>query len=194
MTNKPKKPQVLITKFDDDGIASILEKLDEIESLYPPTQTVLIHIDSYGGAVKGMSLLYDRIITMPHQICTYTSGMAMSAGAILLATVGTPGLRYASPEANILIHELQVFSGGDIKDVEDRTIYHKQMNQRWMTILAKSMGLKDHRDVRRLIKEKAIGQDIYLSAQQAKNLGVIDEVAHIRLEREDRWDLVKYTR
>lgn len=179
--DKQLKPKITVTSFSESAIAKLIEQLEGLETQYPPDQPILVHIDSYGGEVSGLSMLYDKLKNMHNPIMTYTSSKAMSAGAILLATAGTKGMRVASPEAVLMIHELQAGAFGDIKDLEDQMALSKVMNDRWMKILAKSMGLKGGVDIRSLIKKKAIGHDVYLTPQEALKLKIIDVVGSVKL-------------
>jgi ATP-dependent Clp protease protease subunit len=181
MDEHQKKPKVLVTSFSEKAIADVIKDLEIIEHTYQPNQPILVQIDSYGGAVDGLSMLYDKLKSMDNPIMTYTSSKAMSAGAILLSTAASKNMRMASPEAVIMIHEIQSGAGGDIKDIEDQMVYNKMVNDRWMKILAKSMGLKSASDIRALIKKKAIGHDIYLTAQQAYQLKLIDAVGSVKM-------------
>ena len=190
MEEQQKKPKILVTDFTEKAVASIIAELEIIEITYPSNQIVLVQIDSYGGASDGLSMIYDKLKSMGNPIMTYTSSKAMSAGAILLATAASKNMRFASPEANILIHEVQTGTGGDIKDMEDQMAFTRVVNDRWMKILAKSMGLKSAADVRALIKKKAIGQDVYLTAHQAVQLKIIDAVASIKMVPSYGWDLI----
>lgn len=185
------KPQVTIHSFNENAVKEFNKQMDEIESKYGPEQPIIVHIDSYGGAVHGLSVMYDRLMGMQNTIVTYTSSKAMSAGAMLLSAAGTPGARFASPEASIMVHEISAGAFGDIKDIEDQAKYIRTINQKWMTILAKSMGLKSHKDIRKLISKQAIGQDVHLTAHQAKSLGLIDEVASIKLQPFYGWEVLK---
>lgn len=190
MEERHHKPKVVVTRFSEDAVSKVIHSLEEIESLYSPNQSILIQIDSYGGAVDGLAMLYDKIKGMSNPIITYTSSKAMSAGAILLATAANKGMRIASPEATIMIHEVQAGTGGDIKDMEDQMALTKMLNDRWMKILAKSMGLKGASDIRALIKKKAIGHDIYLTAHQALQLKIVDAVASIKMTPFHGWNFV----
>lgn len=184
------KPLIWINSFKEEAVRDTLKQIDKIESDYPASQPIVVHIDSYGGAVHGLATLYDRIKNLNRVVVTYTSSKAMSAGAILLASAGTPGYRYASPQADIMIHEIQAAAFGDIKDIENNVKYLRAINKKWMHILAKSMGLKGASDIRRLIKEKVIGHEIYLSANQAKKLNIIDEICSIKMVPFYGWDVV----
>lgn len=178
------KPELMITAFTDVAVMRYIERLKEITEHFGPNQPIILHISSYGGSVYGLTLLYEFLKTLSNPIVTYTSSKAMSAGAILLAAGGSPGMRFASPNSSIMIHEVQ---GGlwpdDIKNQEDNMEVLKKDNERWMTILAKSMGLKNAKDIRALIKERSIGHDLSLTAKEALDLKVIDRVCYVRLEQ-----------
>lgn len=184
------KPKVVVTRFSEDAVDKVISALEDIENTFPSNQLILVQIDSYGGAVDGLAMLYDKLKSMGNPIMTYTSSKAMSAGAILLATAATKGMRMASPEATIMIHEIQTGALGDIKDVEDQMALSKVMNDRWMKILAKSMGLKSAADIRTLIKKKALGHDVYLTASQAQQLKIIDVIGSIKMTPFYGWNFV----
>lgn len=190
MDERSQKPKITVTKFSEDAVSKNINQLEEIETHFPVSQPILVQIDSYGGAVDGLAMLYNKLTSMGNPIMTYTSSKAMSAGAILLATAGTKGMRMASPEATIMIHEIQTGALGDIKDVEDQMALSKVMNDRWMKILAKSMGMKSATDIRALIKKKALGHDVYLTAQQAQQLKIIDVVGSIKMMSFYGWNFV----
>lgn len=189
--NEPRqhKPKVIVSKFSEEYVAKIIHQLEDIEINFAPNQPVLVQIDSYGGAVDGLAMLYDKLKNMQNPILTYTSSKAMSAGAILLATAATKGMRVASPESTIMIHEIQTGALGDIKQVEEQVAFSKVINDRWMKILAKSMGLKSAADIRALIKKRTIGHDVYLTAHQAAKLKIVDVVGSVHLSPFSGWHL-----
>ena len=189
-TTKP-MPKLLVTKFTELSIKEYIEKLDEIEYSNPSDQPVIIQIDSYGGSVTGLFMLLDRLETMPQPIVTYCSSKAMSAGAFLLAIAGDKGMRFASKDASILVHEVQTGSTGDIKNVEDDLVYTKWLNDTLLDRFAQSIGLKNSASIRRLIARKAIGHDLILTAQEALKLKIIDEIASISLTPYSGWEIRK---
>ena len=185
------RPKITVRKFSEDAISSYIEKLDDIEYSYPADQEVLVHIDSYGGPVYGLFMLLDRLEAMPNPIITYTSSKAMSAGAFLLAIAGSKGCRFASEDASILVHEVQTGAIGDIKDVEDSIAHSKSLNERLLNKFAKAIGKKNAAQIREMIKSKVEGHDLTITAEDAKKLGIIDEVGSINLQPYKRWNIVK---
>jgi ATP-dependent Clp protease protease subunit len=192
--NNDKKPIIIVTKFSEESVNKYIDALDKIVDQYGSSQPIVVQIDSFGGAVYGLAILYDKIKSLSNPIITYTASKAMSAGAILLSSAASPGMRFASPEANIMVHEVQSVAWGDMKDIEDEVKLTRTLNQKWMTILAKSMGLKSHVDIRKMIKKQAIGHQIYLTATQAKSLGLVDEVLSLRLTPYYGWNIEQVRR
>lgn len=191
MSTKQNRPKLTIRKFDDAAVDGYIEKLDDIQFAYPETQEVLIHIDSYGGAVYSLLMLLDRIEAMPNPIVTYTSSKAMSCGAYLLAMAGSKGKRFASKDSTILVHEMTAGFVGDIKDIEDRAEHLKELNARVLSKFAESIGLRNARSIRKLIKENSEGQDLILTAAEAKKYNIIDEVATISIVPKKEWIIKK---
>ena len=173
------KPEVVITSFEQEEVAKVLHRLDEISSQFGPNQAILIRIDSFGGCIYGLSDIYETLKTMRNPIATYTKSKAMSAGAIVLACCASEGMRFASPNSSIMLHELSASSFGNIQDIENETNMINKSNKKWMNILAKSMGLKSAKDIRKLILEKGNGRDLYLSAEEAQALGAVDKVGYV---------------
>lgn len=182
-----KKPEIFIGDLTHKASVEIFKQIDEIEKYHSPSQPILVHINSHGGSVHEMSMIYNRLKSLQNPIITYTSSSAMSAGAILLSTLAAKGSRFAAPNAVIMVHEIQAGAGGDIKDMEDRMKNLKKINTHWMNVLAKSMGLKSSRDIRNLIQSHAIGQDVFLSAKEAQTLGLVDEIAILRAVPIQAW-------
>ena len=151
-----------------DDLAAQLLALD-MDSDDPIT----LYIDSPGGNTFGMFALYDTIQLMRAPVNTTCIGMAASAGAFLLAT-GT-GTRSATPNARIMIH--QPHSGGIQGSAADIQILAREftfLRTRMEEILAERTGQtreRIHTDTNR---------DYWLSAQDARDYGMIDEVAGAR--------------
>ena len=191
MSSTKIRPKLIIRKFTEDAVAGYIEKLDDIEFSYPADQEVLIQIDSYGGAVYGLFMLIDKLKSMPQPIVTYCSSKAMSAGVFLLAIAGNKGLRFASEDASMLVHEAKVGAVGDMKDVEDSLVHAKDLNDRLLDKFAKAIGLKNSKQIREMIKKRAEGHDLIITAEEAKKLGIIDEVASISIQPHKRWNIIK---
>jgi ATP-dependent Clp protease protease subunit len=106
---------------------------------------------------------------------TYCVGQAASMGAVLLCG-GTKGKRYALPNSNIMIHQLLGGAEGPASDVEIRVKYMLKLKQRLNGIIAKHTG----RSVEQV--EKDTDRDNFMSPEEAKGYGLVDEVVQSRKE------------
>ena len=135
-----------------------------------------LYINSPGGMVTAGLAIYDTMQFIKAPITTICMGQAMSFGAVLLAA-GSKGRRYALPHARIMIHQPLIWGGGisgQVTDIEIETRELKDNKEHLLDILSKHTGQP---------KEK-IRQDsernYYLSAEEAKAYGIIDEVLTLR--------------
>jgi len=155
--------------IDDDYANLIIAQLLFLSG-EDPEKPVQMYINSPGGVVPAGLAIYDTMQLLKPPIQTYCVGMAFSMGAILLAA-GTKGKRFALPHSRILIHQPHV--GGLSGQVTDIDIQAREMlytRDMLNEILAKHTGQsidKVRQDTER---------DYYLSAQEAKEYGIIDEV------------------
>jgi ATP-dependent Clp protease protease subunit len=186
------KPQVTVVNFDEESASKIISNLEQIVDFYGPAQPILVNIDSNGGEVFGLTAIYEKLKSMVNPIVTYNSSKAISAGAILLSAGGTPGMRIASPNSTTVIHELQTgLWQRDIKDIENDLEHIQSLNERWMGILAKSMGLSSSDQIRDLFS-LAKGRELYLDANGAKEIGLVDDVCYLSmLPPQSIWEIVK---
>lgn len=134
-----------------------------------PTKDIHLYINSPGGSVTAGMAIYDTMQYVKCDVSTICIGMAASMGAFLLAG-GAKGKRFALPNAEIMIHQPSGGAQGqatDIKIVADRIIEtRKKLNE----ILAQNTGKPLS------VVEQDTERDHYLSAQEAKEYGLIDAV------------------
>ena len=133
------------------------------------TQGISFYINSPGGSVYSTLAIYDTMQFIECPIATYCIGMAASGAAVLLAG-GTKGRRFALPHSKIMIHQPFGQVGGQISDIEIQAQEIKDNKHDINQILAKHTGQpyeKIARDTER---------DRYLTAIQAKEYGLVDEV------------------
>ena len=132
-------------------------------------QAISLYINSPGGSVYSTLAIYDTMQFTECPINTYCIGMAASGAAILLAS-GTKGKRFALPNSKIMIHQPSGYVGGQISDIEiqaDEILKNKKLINE---ILAKHTG----QPIERVAKDTE--RDRYLSALEAKEYGIVDEV------------------
>lgn len=137
-----------------------------------PNKDIYLYINSPGGLVTAGLAVYDTMQYIRCPITTVCVGMAMSFGALLLAA-GTKGKRYALPHARIMIHQPLVYGeglGGSVTDIDIETRELIHTKEKLIEILAKHTG----QPVDKIRKDTE--RNFYMSAEEAKQYGIIDEV------------------
>lgn len=137
-----------------------------------PEKDIYLYINSPGGMVTAGLAVYDTMQYVRCPITTVCVGMAMSFGALLLAA-GTKGKRFALPHARIMIHQPLIFGEGLSGSVTDIDIETKELihtKEKLIEILAKHTGQSIEK-----VKQDT-ERNFYMSAQEAKEYGIIDEV------------------
>lgn len=131
---------------------------------------IKLYINSPGGSVPATLAIYDTMQFVKPNVETYCIGMAASGAALLLAA-GTKGKRFALPNAEVLIH--QVMAGGiegQAKEIEISAKHVLRLKNQLNQILAK------HSDQSLEKIERDTDRDFYMSAEEAKKYGIIDEI------------------
>ena len=134
-----------------------------------------IYINSPGGSVTAGLAIYDTMQFMTCDVNTYCVGMAASMGAVLLAA-GTKGKRYALPNSDIMIHQVSGGAQGTASDVERTVEYMYKLKKRLIKILAQHTGKPESQ-----INTDS-DRDYYMTALEAKEYGLVDEVVKSRKE------------
>ena len=127
------------------------------------------YINSPGGSVSATLAIYDTMKILSCPVATYCVGLAASGGAILLAG-GTKGKRYALPHSKVMIHQPWGGVGGQVSDIEIQANEILKDRQTLNEILATSTG----KTVEQIAKD--IDRDFYLSAPEAKDYGLVDNI------------------
>ena len=160
-------------QVDDASADDVMAQLLVLESI-DPDSPITMYINSPGGSFTALTAIYDTMMYVKPQIQTVCLGQAASAAAVLLAA-GSPGKRLALPNARILIHEpaMEGMQGqaSDIAIVADEI---DRMNQWLIDTIAKHSG----QDPQQVAKD--ISRDKILTAQQAKEYGLVDQVLSSR--------------
>jgi ATP-dependent Clp protease protease subunit len=154
-----------------DSANILIAQLLYLDSEDPGKDTSL-YINSPGGMVTAGLAVYDTIQFIKSPITTICMGMAMSFGAVLLAA-GAKGKRYALTHSRIMIHQPLIYGGGLSGTISDIDIETKEListKQKLSEILAKHTS----RTTEQVLKDTE--RNYYMSAQEAKEYGLIDEV------------------
>ncbi|MGN7249084.1 ATP-dependent Clp protease proteolytic subunit [Janibacter anophelis] len=157
-------------QVDDASADDIIAQLLVLESM-EPERDILMYINSPGGSFTAMTAIYDTMQYIRPDIQTFVIGQAASAAAVLLGA-GAPGKRFALPNARVLIHQPALAGGeyGQASDIEIQANEVLRMRTWLEETWAKHSG-KSPEEVR-----EDIERDKILSAQEAKDYGLIDEV------------------
>lgn len=134
-----------------------------------PEKEIQFYINSPGGIVTAGLAIYDTMQYVKCPISTVCVGMAASMAAVLLAA-GTKGKRYALPNAEIMLHQLRGGVTGEAIEIEIAAKQALKLKQKLNEILAKHTG----QPLEKI--EKDTDREFYLTAQEAKKYGLIDEV------------------
>lgn len=134
-----------------------------------PKKDIKLYINSPGGSVYDGLAIYDTIQHIAPDVQTIGIGLQASMGAFLLSS-GTKGKRYALPNSRVMIHQPSSGTQGKITDQEITLREGLYLKQKLNEILAKNTGQK-------LAKvEKDADRDFWMSAEEAKAYGLVDEV------------------
>jgi ATP-dependent Clp protease, protease subunit len=159
----------------DDGIANVIIAQLLFLQMNDPKKDIHFYINSPGGSVTAGLAIYDTMQYLTCDVNTYCVGQAASMGAVLLSA-GTKGKRFALPNSNIMIHQVLGGAEGQASDVEIRVKYMLKLKQRLNTILSKHTGQTYD------VVEKACDRDNFMSAEEAKDFGLVDQVVASRKE------------
>ena len=159
--------------FVGDAINDVIANLVIAQMLFlqqeDPERDINIYINSPGGIVTAGLAIYDTMQFVKPDICTYCMGQATSMGAVLLAA-GTKGKRIALPNSRVMIHQPWGGAQGQAVDIDIQAKEILKMRDRINEILAKHTG----QDIEKVKKDT--DRDYFMSAQEAKDYGIIDEV------------------
>jgi ATP-dependent Clp protease protease subunit len=168
----------------DDGVAnSIIAQLLFLQ-MEDGKKDINIYINSPGGSVTAGLAIYDTMQFLTCDVNTYCIGMAASMGAVLLCS-GTKGKRYALPNSDIMIHQVSGGAQGTASDVERTVEYMFKLKKRLIKIIAHHTG-KDEETVK-----NDSDRDYYMSAEESKVYGLVDEVVKSRKELKAAADIVE---
>lgn len=137
-----------------------------------PKKEISVYVNSPGGSVTAGLAIYDTMQFVKCPIATYCIGQAASMGAVLL-TAGAKGKRYALPNARIMIHQPWGGAEGKASDIEITAKEILRLKEILNGILAKHSGKK----LADVIKDT--DRDHFMSAEEAKAWGLIDEVLKV---------------
>jgi ATP-dependent Clp protease protease subunit len=161
-------------QVDDASADDVMAQLLVLEST-DPDRDIILYINSPGGSFTALTAIYDTMQYIKPQIQTVCLGQAASAAAVLLAA-GSPGKRLALPNARVLIHQ-PAMEGGGYAQASDIEIHANELI-RMREWLEATLAFHTGRDVEQVRQD--IERDKILTAQQAHEYGIVDQVLESR--------------
>jgi ATP-dependent Clp protease protease subunit len=134
-----------------------------------PSKDIAFYINSPGGVVSAALGMYDTMQYIRSPVSTVCLGMAASAGSLLL-TAGAKGKRFALPNARIMVHQPSGGAQGQATDIEIQAREILELRKRLNEIYVQHTG----RDLAEI--ERKMERDSYMSAEEARDFGLIDQV------------------
>jgi ATP-dependent Clp protease protease subunit len=160
-------------QIDDASADDVMAQLLVLESL-DPDRDIQMYINSPGGSYTAMTAIYDTMQFVKCNVQTVCLGQAASAASVILAA-GAPGKRFALPHARILIHQPYTEGGGQGSDIEIQANEILRMRDEMEGIFSHHTG----RSVEEIRLD--MDRDKILTAPQAKEYGIIDQVLSSRV-------------
>ena len=160
---------VFIGTAIDDYVANLVVAQLLFLQMEEPEKDVHVYINSPGGSITSGLAIYDTMQFLRCDVATYCIGQAASMGAVLLCA-GTKGKRYALPNARVMIHQPWGGAQGTASDISVQAKEIQSLKDRLNRILSRHSG----QDVTKI--EKDTDRDYFMSAEESKNYGLVDEV------------------
>jgi len=157
----------------DDHVANLVVAQMLFLQMEDPKREINLYINSPGGSVTAGLAIYDTMQFVTCDVATYCVGIAASMGAVLL-TAGTKGKRYALPNSDVMLHQVSGGAQGPASDVERTVEYMFRLKKRLIGIIAHHTGKTEEQI------QSDSDRDYWITAQQAKDYGLVDEVVKSR--------------
>ncbi len=153
----------------DDNVANLVVAQLLFLQMEDSEKDIHLYINSPGGSITSGLAIYDTMQFLKPNVCTYCIGQAASMGAVLLAA-GTKGKRYTLPNSRVMIHQPWGGVQGVAADINIQAKEIQNLKERLNQILAKHTG----KEVSKI--EKDTDRDYFMSAVEAQQYGIVDEV------------------
>jgi ATP-dependent Clp protease protease subunit len=153
----------------DDAVANLVIAQLLFLQMEDAKKDIQLYINSPGGVVTGGMAIYDTMHFLQCDVVTYCIGLAASMSTVLLAA-GTKGKRFALPNSRMMLHQPSGGAGGQASDI---AIAAKEI-LRWRRTLNETIARHTGRTPEQV--EKDSDRDYYMSAQEAKEYGLVDHV------------------
>jgi ATP-dependent Clp protease protease subunit len=172
-----KERVIFVTGGVEDYMASLITAQLLFLEAENPKKEISMYINSPGGVVTSGMAIYDTMQYIRAPVATLCIGQAASMGSLLLAA-GESGMRFALPNARIMVHQPSGGFQGQASDIERHAQEILDMRARLNKIYVEHTG----QTLRKI--EDALERDTFMTAEQAKDFGLVDEVTTKRTEDE----------
>jgi len=172
---------IFLTGAVDDHVASVITAQLLFLEAENPKKDIAMYINSPGGIVSSGLAIYDTMQYIQPKISTLCVGQAASMGSLLLAA-GAPGKRLALPNARVMIHQPSGGAQGQAADIEIQAREILLLRERLNNIYVKHTG----QDLETI--EKSMDRDNFMTTEEAKDFGLIDEIVVTRPPSDDDED------
>jgi ATP-dependent Clp protease protease subunit len=160
---------IFITGMIEDGMATLVVAQLLFLEAENPKKEISMYINSPGGVVTSGMAIYDTMQFIKPAVSTLCIGMAASMGSLLLAG-GEKGMRFALPNARILVHQPSGGFQGQASDIERHAEDIIKMKRRLNEIYVKHTG-QDYETI-----DRTLDRDYFMSAEDAQKFGIVDKV------------------
>lgn len=172
-----KERVIFVTGGVEDYMASLITAQLLFLEAENPKKEISMYINSPGGVVTSGMAIYDTMQYIRAPVSTLCIGQAASMGSLLLAA-GESGMRFALPNARIMVHQPSGGFQGQASDIERHAQEILDMRARLNKIYVEHTG----QTLRKI--EDALERDTFMTAEQAKDFGIVDEVTTKRTDDE----------
>ncbi|MCA8902745.1 MAG: ATP-dependent Clp protease proteolytic subunit [Hyphomonas sp.] len=170
---------IFVTGGIDDGLAALVtSQLLFLESENPKKE-IAMYINSPGGYVSSGLAIYDTMQFIRCPVSTVCIGQAASMGSLLLAA-GEAGMRYALPNARVMLHQPSGGYQGVATDIERHAEEIIDLKRRLNNIYVKHTGQEYD------VIERKLDRDTFLTAEEARDFGIVDKVFERRASEDDK--------
>jgi ATP-dependent Clp protease protease subunit len=164
---------IFITGPVEDGMATLVCAQLLFLEAENPKKEINLYINSPGGVVTSGMAIYDTMQFIKPPVSTLCVGQAASMGSLLLAA-GAEGMRFATPNARIMVHQPSGGFQGQASDIERHAQDIIKMKRRLNEVYVKHTG-RDYETI-----ERTLDRDHFMTADEAKEFGIVDKVISSR--------------
>jgi ATP-dependent Clp protease protease subunit len=172
---------IFVTGPIEDGVSSLVVAQLLFLEAENPKKDIAMYINSPGGVVTSGLAMYDTMQYIRPEVTTLCVGQAASMGSLLMAA-GAPGKRFALPNARIMVHQPSGGFQGQASDIMRHAEEIAQLKHRLNEIYVKHTG----QDIDAV--ERALDRDNFMTAEAARDFGIVDEVVNVRPDGADEDD------